>query len=145
MSNVGQVITYTDTASPSEHITVNMATGEFTTSKKLKTATFLIAAQIGRASGGGIEEWGMYFEIFNGTTWEVADDSTRYFTFRVSDTGDINHLSYTLAVSDLPKGMKFRLKQICSDANDTVGILTSKPFVNAPLSAGIIVSVQTVG
>lgn len=146
VDNVSEVITYTDITQQSEHMSVDVVTGEFTVLKNLNVLTFLIAAQIARDTGGGTDQWGIFFEtsVVDGV-WEQAVDSTRYFTFEANADDEIRHISYSVATGAMPKGVKFRLRQISTDASDKIGLLTSKPFVEAPLSAGIIVSVQTVG
>lgn len=147
VDNVGKVVSYTDETAESGFVSVDLALGEFTVEREVTTAEFLIAAQVIRDAGGGTDQWGLYFETYNPLTmlWEIVEDSTRFLTFDGSSDDEIRHISYTVATNELPVGAKFRIVQICSDVSDGIGLVASKPFANAPLSAGIVVSIQTTG
>lgn len=144
VDSIPDPVTYTDITAASTGFSVDINTGVITALKDITRAAFLINAQVVRGQGGGTDTWGLFFESFNGSTWEALDDSTRYLTFLRDEDNDLQHLSYSVSNNQIPAGAQFRIMQICSDVSDNIGLVTSEPFANAPRSAGFVLSISSV-
>lgn len=128
---------------PANIVTLNNALGEFTFLEDVGNADVSISIQVSRGiGGGGSVLWGVYFQVWDGiSAWLDVPDSTRYLSFDKESAGELQNLSFVARTGSILAGSIYRVVQICSDVTKDVGIISAKPFTNAPLSAGIVLSV----
>lgn len=145
VDDVAQPIVFTGITleDPSNLVTLNGTLGEFTFLETIKNADVSVAAQVIRLQGGGGQAlWGVYFQVWDGVSaWIDVPDSTRYLSFDKESEDELQNLSYVARTGNIVAGTIYRIMQICSDVSKDVGIVSSKPFTTAPISAGMVLSI----
>ena len=142
-NGVPEVVVFTHESSPDPRVFVDLGTGEITFVQGMTDVDLNISFQVQREEGGGTTEWGFYLQYWSGTEWVTVGDTLRYLTFKSNERDDTEHVAFPLALSDVEAGTKIRYMHVCNDVTKNVGPISNKPFNNAPVSAGVIVSIST--
>lgn len=144
VDNVTQVVTFSSYPSTDPAITVDLGLGEVSFVEDLDNVDIHVNLQIHRDGAGGADtEWGIAAEVWDGVSWTIYPNSSRHFTFDSNTIDAIRHLSFSISVSGVLTGTKFRLIQVAEDASNDIGLVSDKPFTALPQSAGLVMSMST--
>lgn len=136
-----QVITFSDETMTSPFIVSDLGNGTFQSLIEANVkASF--SFEVTRQSSGGIATWGFFLETETApSVWTAIPDTLRTVKLKAVELNDVEHVQFDVATA-VNAGGKFRIMQITDDHTDNVGLITEKPFTNAPVSAGAILSLE---